>query len=34
MPDEDNHAGIGIVVVFLILVWVLRAVFKAADQSK
>lgn len=32
--EEDDHAGIAIVVVLVILVWVLRALFSAADQSK
>jgi len=30
----DDSAGIAIVVVFVVLVWVLRALFSAADQSK
>lgn len=32
--EEDDHSGLVIVVVFVILVWVLRALFSAADQSK
>lgn len=34
-PSEDDEgAGLAIVLVFLVLFWVLRALFKAADQSK
>jgi len=34
-PDEDaNTAGIVVVLFFLVVVWVLRALFAAADQSK
>lgn len=32
--DDCEGAGIAIIAVFLILFWVLRALFQAADQSK
>lgn len=35
MSDEsDNTAGLLTVMVFVLIVWVLRALFSAADQSK
>lgn len=35
MSDEsDNSAGILTVLAFVLIVWVLRALFSAADQSK
>lgn len=32
--DDCEGAGIAIVAVFLLLFWVLKALFQAADQSK
>lgn len=37
MTDHDetgNSAGLAAVIGFLLLIWVLRALFSAADQSK
>lgn len=31
---EHDHVGYGALLVFLLLFWLLRAAFKAADQSK
>jgi hypothetical protein len=32
--DVGNHAGLLVILVFVVIVYVLRAIFSAADQSK
>lgn len=37
MTDQDdagNSAGLAVIFGFLIIIWVLRALFSAADQTK
>lgn len=32
--EDDDTAGLAVVVGFLVIIWLLRTLFKAADQSK
>lgn len=32
--EEGNRIGFGVIIGLLVLLWVLRALFSAADQSK